>query len=284
MKTLFILLLTVSSCFAQQSYKGRITKYFDKDWKTITDASAASYFRTVEEMKRKYVVRDYFISGAIQMEAECEEYRPKLERDGKNTVYYESGQVKEQCIYNKNKIDGEFLSFYENGKPKENFTYSSGSVVKYNHIFSPEGIDYLSNGTGTAPKSPESPTPSQYSEYLNHTVVGSFMIEKSDTTYLMVEKPAEYPGGVQQLGKDIGQRLTYPTSARRSGHQGKVFIVFTIQKNGEVIDHAVVKGFHPDCDAEAFRMVKTLTPWVPGEHHGKKVKSKFVLPINFRLQ
>jgi TonB family protein len=217
------------------------------------------------------------------MEAECKEYTPKLLHDGKTTVYYENGQVKEQSVFADNKKNGEFKSYYENGKVMEDITYAHGTA-HYNHIFSPDGTDYLVNGTGTAPRSPDASKPTSFTEYLHHVPVGSYLIANSDTTYLVVEKQSEYPGGLQQLGRHIGERMKYPTSARRTANQGTVFVSFTILKNGDVVNPEVVKGFHPDCDAEALRVVKTLTPWIPAEHHNKKVNAKFVLPLTFRLK
>ena len=282
MKTFLILFASITFCFAQETPKGRIIQYFDKQWKT-TDSSAASFFRTVEEAGRKYIIRDYYISGAIEMEAECSAYTPELKREGNATWYYENGNIKTKSFYKDNMQEGSSRTFYKNGKAKGELTYQKDKA-RFNHVYSPDGRDYLVNGTGTFADTVSTNEHPTYLEIVDHEQVGSFYISNADTTYLMVEKASEYQGGYTKLSTDIGARLTYPKSARRTGEEGTVFILFVVRKDGSVKDAEVIKGFDGDCNAEALRVVKTLGPWVPAEHHNKKVNSKYVLPVRFKLK
>jgi TonB family protein len=282
MKTFFIILLSTSCCFAQ-NYKGRLIKYFNEDWQPITDSSAATYFRTVEQkLDRDYLVRNYYSnSGKLQMEAECHAYNPDLFRHGKTKWYYENGMLREEADYAKNEKHGSVRTYYKNGKPKGDLAYTEGSMT-YKHIYDPSGQDYLVNGTGLFSDTLGSGN-LIYNEVVNYAQFGSYIIENTDTTYLLVEKQAEYTGGHRQLGIDLIARLKYPRSARRSGEAGVVYVAFTVTKQGAVADAEIVKGFNSDCDAEALRVVKMLGLWEPGSHRGKKVNSKFVLPIKFSL-
>lgn len=108
--------------------------------------------------------------------------------------------------------------------------------------------------------------------------------ESDDTIFLVVEKPAEYPGGLDSMFTFIGRNLKYPTSARRSDVEGVVYVAFVIEKNGSVSNISVVKGIHPECDAEAARVVSLFPNWKPGRNaRNKAVRSKFVLPIKYKL-
>jgi protein TonB len=84
--------------------------------------------------------------------------------------------------------------------------------------------------------------------------------------------------------KFIGKNLKYPASARRMGIEGSVFVSFIVDKAGVISDVQVVKGISADCDKEAERVVKQMPNWKPGKQNGRAVKSKFVLPIKFKLQ
>jgi TonB family protein len=283
MKTVFIILLSTCCCFAQENYKGRLIKYFNEDWQPATDSNTATYFRTVEQKPDgDYLVRNYYSnSGKLQMEAECHGYNPDLFRHGKTKWFYENGTLQEEADYAKNEKHGSVRTYYKNGKPKGDLAYTEGSMT-YKHFYDPFGQDYLVNGTGLFADTLGSGG-LIYNDVVNYSQFGSYIIENADTTYLLVEKQAEYTGGHRQLGTDLTARLKYPKSARRAGEAGVVYVAFTVTKQGTVADAEVVKGFHIDCDAEALRVVKTLGLWEPGRHRGKKVNSKFVLPIRFSL-
>ena len=108
--------------------------------------------------------------------------------------------------------------------------------------------------------------------------------EDEDKIFMVVEQQAEFEGGLQALGKFISKNLRYPASARRMGTEGQVFVSFVIDKEGKISDVQVVKGISADCDKEAIRVVSMMPPWKPGKQNGRAVKSRFVLPIRFKLE
>ncbi|WP_448518793.1 TonB family protein [Rhodoflexus sp.] len=105
----------------------------------------------------------------------------------------------------------------------------------------------------------------------------------ADEIFTVVEKPAEYEGGIAELLKVISKNLRYPAEARREGVQGKVFVQFVIDEQGNLISPEVVKGVSPELDAEALRVIQLSGKWTPGEQRGRKVKQRIVLPISFVL-
>jgi protein TonB len=105
-----------------------------------------------------------------------------------------------------------------------------------------------------------------------------------DMIFTVVEQKASFPGGFEAMMKFLQKNLKYPASARRMGVDGKVFIEFIVDKEGKMSDIKVLKGVSADCDKEAVRVVEMMPPWTPGRQNGKSVKSKFVLPITFKLE
>ena len=90
--------------------------------------------------------------------------------------------------------------------------------------------------------------------------------------------------GLNNLYKDISHTLLYPKQAREMGIEGKVFIEFVIQTNGEMSDFKVVKGIDDAVDTEALRALMQInTRWRPAIHQGEIVKMKMTLPIAFKL-
>jgi TonB family protein len=108
-------------------------------------------------------------------------------------------------------------------------------------------------------------------------------IPSNDSVYTIVEKMPEYPGGQGEFIKYIGNSVKFPEIAKEHGIQGKVYVQFVINQNGQIEDVKVIRGVDPALDAEAVRVIKNMPTWIPGENKGEKVKVQFVVPINFVL-
>ncbi|MBN8821659.1 MULTISPECIES: energy transducer TonB [unclassified Spirosoma] len=110
-------------------------------------------------------------------------------------------------------------------------------------------------------------------------------IGKDTVQYSVPEQLPEFRGGMPALGQFLSQTLHYPPAAQRAKVQGRVFISFVINKEGEVEDVEVLKGIGFGTDEEAVRVVKASSGrWVPGAQRGQNIKVKYNLPINFSLQ
>lgn len=117
---------------------------------------------------------------------------------------------------------------------------------------------------------------------------------RKDTTYrtkddgpeifTVVEKNAEFPGGVQALGKYLAKNLQYPKMAQGANVSGKVFLQFVVSTSGSISDIKVLKGLGFGLDEESVRVVATMPKWLPAEQQGKAVNSQFTMPISFVLE
>lgn len=98
-------------------------------------------------------------------------------------------------------------------------------------------------------------------------------------------RPAEFTGGQAGLANFLQHTLKYPPGAAREGAQGKVFVTFVIDQQGQVLDTRVLRSVHPALDAEALRVVRASSgQWVPAQQRGRLIKSRFNLPISFVTQ
>ncbi|MBQ6437149.1 MAG: TonB family protein [Bacteroidales bacterium] len=77
--------------------------------------------------------------------------------------------------------------------------------------------------------------------------------------------------------------LRYPQEAVSEGIQGRVSVGFVVEKDGSVSNVEVVTGVDPLLDAEAVRVVSVSPKWIPGKIAGRPVRTRLVLPIEFRL-
>lgn len=102
--------------------------------------------------------------------------------------------------------------------------------------------------------------------------------------YLPIENQAMFPGGMEKLMEYLAKNIKYPNQAAAAGISGKVFLSFVIDQNGAITNIEVLKGIGFGCDEEAKRVIAKMPNWKPGNQSGRSVKSRFNLPIAFRLE
>lgn len=108
--------------------------------------------------------------------------------------------------------------------------------------------------------------------------------ESDGPVFAVVEKMPEYPGGQTALLKFIAQTVQYPKEAQEKGLQGRVTVSFIINKDGSISDAEVITGLDPLLDQEALRVIELMPKWTPGMQRGQAVKTKYTVPVTFRLQ
>ena len=105
-----------------------------------------------------------------------------------------------------------------------------------------------------------------------------------DEVYMIVEEMPEFPGGELKLRKYIAEHVIYPQDAKAKNQQGKAFVQFVIDKNGDVKDAKIARSTGCESiDNEAVRVVKSLPQFKPGRQRGQNVNVSFTIPINFQL-
>lgn len=81
----------------------------------------------------------------------------------------------------------------------------------------------------------------------------------------------------------IRKNFRYPEIAQEMGVQGRVNVIFVIQKDGS-IGNIRMRGPDKNLEAEALRIIQKLPKMTPGKQRGRAVKVPFSIPITFKLQ
>jgi TonB family protein len=81
----------------------------------------------------------------------------------------------------------------------------------------------------------------------------------------------------------IFNHLNYPVEARRKGIQGQVIVQFIVTKDGAIKDPVIRRGLGGGCNEEVLAVVNGMPDWIPAVLDGKKVASRFTLPVKFVL-
>jgi TonB family protein len=109
-------------------------------------------------------------------------------------------------------------------------------------------------------------------------------LDTEEQIFFIVEDMPEFPGGEPELRKFIANNIEYPAIAQEKGIQGRVYVTFVVDKNGEVANARIARGVDPSLDKEALRVVNSLPKWTPGKQRGEAVNVSYTVPINFALQ
>ena len=131
---------------------------------------------------------------------------------------------------------------------------------------------------------------------------GAAMADSDTTIYEAVEVMPRFPAcedldttlqvknqcAQQALLSVMYQNINYPLEARQNNNEGTVVVNFVVEKDGSLSNFKIVKDIGGGCGLEVLRVVEGIqeagVKWVPGMNNGKAVRSRFTLPIRFKLE
>ena len=88
---------------------------------------------------------------------------------------------------------------------------------------------------------------------------------------------------IEKIQQHVRKNFNYPKEAQELGIEGRVAVMFTIDKNGE-ITNIQKRGPHELLENEVERIIQRLPQMQPGKHKGEVVEVPFSLPVNFKLK
>ena len=102
-----------------------------------------------------------------------------------------------------------------------------------------------------------------------------------DSTYVltMVEEMPQIIGGISELYS----ALTYPPVALKRRIEGKVFVQFIVDTEGNVTDPKILKDIGFGLGEAAIQALTTIK-FTPGIQNGIAVPVAFTLPVTFKLK
>ena len=110
--------------------------------------------------------------------------------------------------------------------------------------------------------------------------------ETEEEKLVIVDKPPLFKRRSPEIGfrRYVFYKTVYPKYAEKNGIEGRIFVDFTINRQGEVVHAKVRQGAHPLLKDEALRVVYSSPKWTPAMQRGKKVKVSYTFPFVFRLK
>ncbi|MDF1559817.1 MAG: energy transducer TonB [Bacteroidales bacterium] len=109
--------------------------------------------------------------------------------------------------------------------------------------------------------------------------------ETEDEIFVIVEDMPKFRGGdINKFREWVQKRVRYPELAAENGIQGRVFISFVVETNGNVSNVTVTRSVDALLDDAAKEAVAASPRWEPGMQRGRPVRVRYSIPIIFQLQ
>lgn len=286
-------LLIFGSCSGGSAQMLLDTVYFDRHWKQCKKDSASYYRQVYADMGKKvqFIVKDFYLSGKIQMEGSYKSINPDV-KNGHFIYYYDNGKKMSEVTYLENQPEGAYFEWYANGKEKSLSTIQNGIMNGDYKTWNEQGIPQLDirykNGEldGTFISYYDNGKPVRKDLYSNGELKKKkcFTREGKDTVWFAYLQMPEFPGGPEKLNEFIEKELIYPKEAKEDLREGLVSVEFAIGREGNIAKVKVLKADKEYFNVEAIRLVSSFPKWFPGKKDGQLVEVTLSLPIRFRIK
>jgi antitoxin component YwqK of YwqJK toxin-antitoxin module len=275
------------------------------------------YIRIIKDYKtrkKSYEIYDYYKSGKTFMKG-ASTTNDHLTKEGQCAFFYENGNKKSVLNFVKNRPTGKEYKWYENGNYKlegeyiaDNTDKKENNKYKYkiNQFWNADGVQKVTDGNGTYEESDEkffgtgsikdgfkdgiwsgwiiNPKIKYTENYKDGQFISGKTVDENniETVYTILEKKPEPKKGIMDFYKYIGKNYTIPYNAKSLSLSGKIYVRFTVGKDGKIIQPRIIKDIGYGTGDEALRVLTNCENWNPGEQKGQKVNSLYTLPITIQ--
>lgn len=107
--------------------------------------------------------------------------------------------------------------------------------------------------------------------------------EHLDTTLAVKQECA-----TQTMLSFIHRNIVYPQQAINEGIEGMAVVSFIVEKDGRLNRPEIIKDLGGGTGAAALKIIQDMKAadikWVPGKNKGEVVRTKFILPVRFKIK
>jgi len=137
----------------------------------------------------------------------------------------------------------------------------------------------------------------------------TFICVQTDSTSTVDVQPV-FPGGQTAMMKFIAKNMRYPYEALDNGIGDRILVLFVVDKDGSITNVKTVKTAQELAEKyiqtlkkkpnkkqtarilkayealtdEAVRVISAMPNWQPGTQKGQPVRTRYTVPVTFRLQ
>src|SRR5262249_5021040 len=102
-----------------------------------------------------------------------------------------------------------------------------------------------------------------------------------EPTYVVVEKPPSYPGGMVAFVKAVQQNLDFPSKAVKRQFTARMYFGFVVERDGHLSDITCVRDSgSPELNNTIPKAIEKCGPWNPGLQKGQPVRVRMVVVVS----
>ena len=110
------------------------------------------------------------------------------------------------------------------------------------------------------------------------------LIADKEGFYKNTEVRPSFSGGEKSLENFFESNIQYPEEASENNAEGTVLLNFAVDEKGKIYAPKVISNtIGYGIEKEALRVFNKMPAWLPGSIKGKNVKTRYTLPIKFKL-
>jgi antitoxin component YwqK of YwqJK toxin-antitoxin module len=316
MKSLFftlLLFIVPKLCISQTASIDRKI-YLDSTWNKTTSENY-TYYRIIESydsQKELYKIKDYYKSGILQMEGTSKTTDP-ISKEGEFVLYYENGNRKCISNYTNGTLDGIYYELYENGDKKLQGKYilhknKHFSTLKIKNYWNSNKVQKVTEGIGeyqvnNAEESGKGAIKNGFKEgiwtgktkypnltysenYKKGKLTSGISIDSLGIEYKYKEE-FSYPSKLEtsNLNSYLNKNIVIPQEARNNNIYGTIFLTFTLEKDGRILDVEINKGLGYGIEEEVKKLILSYKNWImPGKVRGVPTKTMCFFPFTINSQ
>jgi hypothetical protein len=97
-----------------------------------------------------------------------------------------------------------------------------------------------------------------------------------------IDTRPQFPGGISEFYKFVGENFKISKEASKMKLNGKVYLIFTIEKDGSLSEFKILRDMGYGTGEEALRVLKLSPNWIPARVNDKPVRVEYSLPISIQ--
>lgn len=173
----------------------------------------------------------------------------------------------------------------QHSQPQPSGENNAVDTIKFDSVSADSSFEGISEPIDTPPPTPPLPfepvCPGYHPSKEEMDSWDAIDEAREDTAiFFIVDQKAQYPQGKDSLMTFIKNNLVYPSDG---GVQGRVIVGFVVEKDGSITNVDIVRSVHPALDEAAINFVNKMPKWIPATNNGKIVRSRYYLPILFKI-
>ena len=170
----------------------------------------------------------------------------------------------------------------ENGNTIDTKNFNELTAEEKNNVPPPPPPPPVSEHKQEMTEQPNEPINPKGPQFVDINIYNNKTTDTYNTTEV-TEKPT-FPGGMEAFYKFVAQNYKISDEASNVKLKGKVYIIFTVEKDGSLSEIKNLRDIGYGTAEEAIRVLKMSPKWIPGRLNSEPVRTQYSLPITIQTE